>query len=137
MNLTKEKAETRAKEVPKYVFRGEIYMVDFGEGEGESVHQGRRPCVIISNDVGNRYSNIVNVCLLTTKIMKKQYPTHLKLTPNELNKLKLPSTLMAEQVRTIGRERLWFKIGKLTDEEIHKMDEVIQVTFGIKEITYQ
>ena len=116
---------------PKYVFRGELYMVDFGEGEGMNVHQGRRPVVVISNDVGNRYSNIVNVCLLTTKEMKKQYPNHLKLTPNALNKLKQPSTVMTEQIRTIGKERLWFKIGKLTDEEIHQLNQTIHLTLGL------
>ena len=109
-------------ETPKYIFRGEIYMVDFREGEGESVHYGKRPCLVISNDIGNRYSSIVNVCLLTTKVMKRDYPTHLKLEPNAMNKLRQESIAMFEQVRTIGKEKLGFKIGKLTDEEIHKMD---------------
>lgn len=119
-------------ETPKYIFRGEIYMVDFREGEGESVHYGKRPCLVISNDIGNRYSSIVNVCLLTTKVMKRDYPTHLKLEPNAMNKLRQESIAMFEQVRTIGKEKLGFKIGKLTDEEIHKMDEVLKITFGIQ-----
>ena len=127
MNLTTEKTN----EAPKYVFRGEIYMVDFSDGEGRSVHQGSRPAVIISNDVANRYSAIVNCCLLTSKTMKKDYPTHLKLTPNAMNKLRMDSVIMAEQVRTIGRETLKFKIGKLTDEEIQALDDVIRVALGL------
>ena len=129
MNTTENNKKTEA---PKYIFRGEIYMVDFGDlGEGRSVHQGSRPAVIISNDVANRYSPILNCCLLTSKIMKKDYPTHLKLTPNPMNKLKMDSVVMAEQVRTIGRETLKFKIGKLTDEEIRALDDVVRVALGL------
>ena len=127
MNPTQEKQT----DAPKYVFRGEIYMVDFKEGEGGSVHQGSRPAVIISNDVGNRYSSIVNCCLLTSKVMKKNYPTHLKLTPNPMNKLKIDSVVMGEQIRTVGRETLKFKIGKLTDKEIQQLDEIVRITLGL------
>lgn len=129
MNTTKNNKITEA---PRYVFRGEIYMVDFGDlGEGRSVHQGSRPAVIISNDVANRYSSIVNCCLLTSKVMKKDYPTHLKLTPNPMNKLKMDSVVMTEQLRTVGREMLRFKIGKLTDEEIRALDDVVRVALGL------
>lgn len=119
---------------PKFVFRGEIYLVDFSENGseyGESVQCGKRPCVILSNDVGNRYSRVVNCCVLSTKQMKKDYPTHLRLEPNEMNKLKQTSIAMVEQLRTVGKEKLKFKIGKLTEEEIHKLNEVIAVTLGL------
>ena len=122
------------KETPtKYIFRGEIYMVDLTDQniDGKSVHCGRRPCIIISNDVGNRYSSCVNVCLLTTKKMEKKYPTHLVLEPNELNKSKLTSVAMTEQIRTLGKEKLMFKIGKLTDEEIHKLNETIMFSLDL------
>lgn len=125
------KTETNETTAPKYVFRGEIYMVDFNEGEGSSVHYGKRPCLVLSNDVGNRYSSIINVCLLTTKNMKRKYPTHVLLTPNEMNKLRQASTVMCEQLRTVGKEKLQFKIGMLTQDEIHSVDEAIQVTLGL------
>lgn len=46
------------------VKRGEIYMTDLGEYK-TSVEAGTRPCVIVSNNVGNHYSPFVLVCPLT------------------------------------------------------------------------
>ncbi len=119
--------------IPKYIFRGEIYMVDLGlaSTDGASVHGGKRPCVVISNDVGNRYSPIVNCCLLSSKVMKKQYPTHFTLQPNPLNKLRQPSVLMAEQLRTVGKEKLLFKIGKLTPEELTSLTGALRIAMDI------
>ena len=52
------------------VKRGEIYMTDLGEYK-TSVEAGTRPCVIVSNNVGNHYSPFVLVCPLTG-VDKKQ-----------------------------------------------------------------
>lgn len=133
MKLIADEQLTTTSTVPTYLFRGEIWNVDFGDEtkEGQNVYYGRRPAVIISNNVGNRYSNVVTVCLLSSKQMKREYPTHLKLEPNEMNKLRVPSTIMAEQVRTIGKERLQFKVGKLTVKEEQQLNEVLKISFHL------
>ena len=37
------------------VYRGEVYLVDFGIGYG-SEQGGVRPAVIVQNNIGNKYS---------------------------------------------------------------------------------
>lgn len=114
----------------QHIFRGQLYMVDLGEGEGMSVQRGRRPCVVVSNNIGNRFSSIINVCVLTTS-NRKDYPMHVKLTPNEMNKLKESSTIMAEQIRTVPKERLMFKIGALTPKELDQLDRAMRLNYGL------
>ena len=46
--------------------RGEIYYADLGHGVG-SEQEGRRPVVIIQNDVGNKHSPTVIVAAVTTR----------------------------------------------------------------------
>ena len=113
------------------IYRGDIYMVDFQEGEGASSHRGKRPCIIVSNNVGNKYSSVVNVVLLTTNLKKKQLPTHLRLVPDHRNKLRQESTVMCEQMRTIGKECLKFKIGTLSREDTYRLDYVLGKTLGL------
>ena len=46
--------------------RGEMYYADLGRGVG-SEQEGRRPVVIIQNDVGNKHSPTVIVAAITPK----------------------------------------------------------------------
>lgn len=46
--------------------RGEMYYADLGHGVG-SEQEGRRPVVIIQNNVGNKHSPTVIVAAITTK----------------------------------------------------------------------
>lgn len=118
-------------EAVKHIFRGNIFMVDFGKGEGQSVCKGLHPCVVVSNNTGNHYSSVVSVCLISTTRKRKKYPVHIDLLPNTLNKLKNPSTVMTEQIRTVGKDALLFKTGHLTDEEIHKVDQALRISLNL------
>ena len=46
--------------------RGDIIMCDLGKREG-SVQSGIRPCVVVSNNYGNKYSNILLKNIQTIK----------------------------------------------------------------------
>ena len=56
--------------------RGDLYYADLGKGVG-SEQQGRRPVVIIQNNIGNKHSPTVIVASITSKIgAKAKLPTH-------------------------------------------------------------
>lgn len=90
--------------------RGEIYYADLGHGVG-SEQEGRRPVVIIQNDVGNKHSPTVIVAAVTTKAFgkRKKLPVHYALD-NETG-LKAPSVVMLEQIRTLDKHRLEQYVG--------------------------
>ncbi len=46
--------------------RGEIFEADLPEGEG-SEQQGQRPVVIVSNDIGNKFSSVVVAAAISSK----------------------------------------------------------------------
>ncbi len=98
----------------------EIYLDPVKESE----QSGRRPAVIISGDLLNKYLEVVIVCPLTTKI--KNYKGNVILSPNPANNLELPSEILTFHVRSISKKRLQKRIGEITDEEL----EGIKSTLG-------
>lgn len=93
----------------------EIWMCDLGH-EGGSVQHGSRPVLILSNDVNNAHSTVVNVAPLTSRIDRKLFPMHVFLGNPSLYGLRRPSTLLVEQITTIPSSRCSFKVGQIADQ---------------------
>lgn len=106
--------------------RGDIYYIDkFGFPEG-SVQRSGRPAVIVSNDMNNKYSKVVEVVYCTTK-PKEDLPTHVKILSTNVE-----STVLCEQVTTVSVDRLTDYHGYCTEEEMKKIDEAIMVSLGLE-----
>ena len=109
--------------------RGEMYYADLGRGVG-SEQEGRRPVVIIQNDVGNKHSPTVIVAAITTKTAgKRKLPTHYEIRAE--HGLKAPSLVLLEQIRTIDKRRLREHMGHLSDTQMAQVDNAIAVSFGL------
>lgn len=54
--------------------QGDLYWYDFGPEELEGVQGGMHPCLIISNDLFNRYASVVNILAVSSQ--KKKSPVH-------------------------------------------------------------
>lgn len=112
-------------------WRGDLFYADMGIVEG-SEQGGVRPVVIIQNNTGNRFSTTVVVASITSKINKANLPTHVKLDKQECNNLDTYSMVMLEQIRTLSKTRLKEKIGRLSKEEMDRVDEAIKVSLALK-----
>ena len=55
--------------------RGDVYMMDLNPYSG-SEQGGIRPAIVVQNDDGNFYSNVLLVVPLTTQIKMRNMPTH-------------------------------------------------------------
>jgi len=110
--------------------RGDIYMIEYGDGEG-SEQQGYRPGMIIQNDVGNEYSPTVIVAAITDGEDKRLLPTHFPIGIKE--GLRKPSVVMFEQVRTISKSRLDERVGTLTPELLKQMERPLMISLGLIE----
>lgn len=93
----------------------EIWYADLNAVKGGE-QQGHRPVVIISGDMLNKYLNIVITCPLTTKI--KKYKGNIILNPDKNNGLAKRSEVLIFHVRSISKDRLVKKIGKISIEEL-------------------
>lgn len=110
--------------------RGEIYLLDLKEPRG-FVQAGKRPVVVIQNDVANQYSNSVIVCAITSA-PKKNLPTHLILFNN--GGLKRLSCVLCEQILTVDRSELSHYIGAITDRrQLSRLNECIRTSLGLQE----
>lgn len=109
------------------MLRGEIWVAHMGAGFG-SEQAGKRPVVIIQNDVGNQYSPTVIVAAMTDSD-KRYMPTHVNVDVRE-GMLK-PSTILLEQIRTIDKKRLEKKLATLSDERMKEVDRALKVSLGL------
>ena len=108
--------------------KGDIFYADLSGTVG-SEQNGKRPVLIVQNDVGNKYSPTVIIVPLSTKTKKINQPTHYWLNPME--NLKNKSLALTEQIRVIDKSRLEEKIATLKNDIIEEIDSKILVALGI------
>ena len=94
------------------VRRCDIWMADLISVKGD-VLRGRHPVVVVSSDRTNRRSGVVTVVPLTSSD-KLPSPFHVALSGYGLKK---KSTALAEQLTTIPKNCLLFRIGSLAGSE--------------------
>ena len=95
--------------------QGEIWMSDLNPSVG-SEQAGRRPVVILSGNLMNKFLQVVITAPLTTKI--KNYQGNPILKPSTKNGLKLESELLVFHIRSISKKRLIEKVGEISSEEL-------------------
>lgn len=107
----------------------DIVMVDLGVVIGSE--QGKvRPCVVVQNDTGNKYSPTTIIIPLTHIIKNTSIPTHTVITTDEAMGLKVDSMVLGEQVKVIDKQRIKYKYGKIICEEAKdRIEDIISVSF--------
>lgn len=95
--------------------QGEIWEMYFDPVKG-SEQGGRRPTVIISGNLLNKYLNIVIVCPLSTKI--KNYKGNLIVEPSTENGLKEKSEVLTFHVRSVSKNRFKNKLGEIPAKDV-------------------
>ena len=113
------------------VKRGDVFYADLSPVVG-SEQGGVRPVLIIQNDIGNKYSPTVIIAAVTSQINKAKLPTHIEISGDEYG-LNKDSVILAEQVRTIDKKRLKEIIGHLDENLMEKVNEALQISFGLEE----
>ena len=111
------------------VKRGDIYYADLSPVVG-SEQGGMRPVLIVQNDVGNRFSPTVIAAAITSQREKASLPTHIQLQSTGSGLAK-DSTVLLEQIRTIDKRRLKEHMGRLDEQSMGRIDNALQVSFGL------
>jgi mRNA interferase MazF len=97
--------------------QGEIWYANLNPTKG-SEQAGMRPVVVLSGNLLNEYLNIVIVVPLTTKI--KNYKGNPILHPSRSNGLKNESEVLVFHIRSISKDRLVKKLGKIEPGELNQ-----------------
>lgn len=99
------------------VLKGDIYFLDRNV-------KGDIPVVVVSNNIGNKFSDFVNVVYMSHDI-KNPMPTHVELNCRGL------TTAMCEQIHCVRKDRLHSFVRSCTETELDKLDAALMLSCGI------
>ena len=111
--------------------RGEIYLVGFDPTVGHEI-QKTRPAVVIQNDVSDQYSPITIVAAISSQFSEPPFPRKVVIEPADSG-LPKRSAIIASQIRSVDRLRLQKKIGRLSRQNMERVDEAIKISLGLIE----
>lgn len=110
------------------VKRGDIFYVDLISRVG-SVMGGKRPVVVIQNDIANKFSPIVIVAAVTSQINKPKILTHVEISLHEYG-LKADSVILLDQIFTLDKRELKEKIGTVNDDILEKIEKALSISMS-------
>lgn len=127
MNIMLQTVQTINSKNIKYDYpkECEIWLANLGKGEGHQQY-GIRPVLVHSNNVNNKFSPMINVFAITSKI-NKVTPVHVLVHPTNNNGLKEDSMILVEQNITIDKTKLIHKMGIIDDVKMREVDEKIVI----------
>lgn len=109
--------------------KGDIFFADLNQSLG-SEQSGSRPVLVIQNNKGNKHSPTIITAPMTSH-RKNNLPTHVIIKSNECQGLKKDSVVLLEQIRTLDKRRLKFKLGSIGPNLISQVDKALGVSLGL------
>ncbi|WP_291322550.1 type II toxin-antitoxin system PemK/MazF family toxin [Desulfonatronospira sp.] len=109
--------------------RGAIYLVNWNPGRG-SEQTGKRPALVIQNDIGNRYSPTTIVAPCSTAVVKT-YPFIVRVKAGESG-LDKDNAINLAQIMTVDKTRLEVKLGELPAKKMLEVDQALKNSLGIE-----
>lgn len=101
------------------ILRGDIRWADLNPVRGRE-QAGRRPVLILSNEIFNERSGTVIAMALTSQPQKAGFPLTFELADKKLPKR---SWIKISQIRTLSVERIGQKITKVSPEVVNRIVE--------------
>jgi len=117
--------DTRKNEIR----RGEVWLADLNPVVG-SEQGGRRPVVVIQNDIANKHSPVVTVASVHGHDGGKLYPTDVLIKKGEGGTTK-DSVALVNQIRTISKKRLIKCYGTVDAVTIKRIEEALKIHLGL------
>jgi mRNA interferase MazF len=108
------------------ILRGEIYWADLEPTVGNE-QAGRRPVLVLSQDVFNSHSGTVIAVALTSQLPRVGFPLTLELSGRALPK---KSWVKISQIRTLSVKRLGKKLGSASHDEVEAVVEGFNELIG-------
>lgn len=125
------------------ITRGDIVLVDLMPVRGHEKDNGKdkhgqdapgRPCIIVQNDKGNRFSTLTIVVLLTDI---ENYNPKMDVIQVRVEKSKLGATASKDgvvecgHIRTISKERIIKKLGRLPTDVMTEIDKKLKNSLAL------
>jgi mRNA interferase MazF len=90
-----------------------------------------RPAVVIQSDLFNPTHHSITLCPITSHLIDAPL-FRISLTPSDLTGITLTSQIMIDKVTTIKLEKITKKIGKISSEEMVKLNDALKLWLLLK-----
>jgi mRNA interferase MazF len=115
------------------IYRGDIYICDFGESKDHTIAK-TRPVVVLQNNLANVNSQTIIVSALTTNSRVGELPIGVKLEPG-LTGLNEISYVHLGHIYTIDKCKINKRVGTVPKSEMEKVNKAILISLGIEQYT--
>ena len=107
--------------------RGKVWHVNWHPARG-SEQAGRRPALVIQNDIGNEHASTTIVAAISSSV--KIYPMNVKIDPPE-GGLDRPSIVKAGQILTVSKDRLEKRVGQISAKKMEEVNRAIKLSLDL------
>lgn len=107
--------------------RGEVWLVNWNPARG-SEQAGRRPALVIQNDIGNEKASSTIVAGISSSV--KIFPMNVKVDPPE-GGLRLASIVKTSQILTVDKKRLERRLGQLSSEKMKEVNLAVKLSLDL------
>ena len=114
----------------KWIYRSRNIYIAILNTFKSSEQGGTRPVLVLQNNDGNYYCPTLIVAPITTKLKKLNMPTHCYF--EKVRGLAEPSMVSLEQIKTIDKCRIEKYLGKMTREQMMKVEDAIRESLGME-----
>jgi len=107
--------------------RGEVWVVNWNPARG-SEQAGKRPALVIQNDIGNEKAPTTIVAAISSSV--RLYPMNVEINPPE-DGIDRPSLIKTSQILTVAKERLEKRLGRLSKDRMDDVDKAIKLSLAL------
>ena len=116
--------------MPGKCVRGTVLEINLDPTIGHEIKKSR-PCVVIQNDTGNRYSPLTIVAAIEgAEHVKKLYPVNVYVPKGDGGLLK-DSVVLCNQIRTVDELRFGRVYGTLSGSTMAEVDRALRISLAL------
>ncbi|MGO9056077.1 MAG: type II toxin-antitoxin system PemK/MazF family toxin [Candidatus Binataceae bacterium] len=116
--------------MPGRCIRGAVVEFNLDSVVGSEASKTRR-CVVIQNDVGNRFSpNVIVAAITGAENVPKQYPVDVRIPRGE-GGLAKDSVVQCNQIRSADEKRLVRTLGQLSPATMATVDKALKISLAL------
>ena len=104
--------------------RGDVLLVELPDTGGRE-QSGRRPATAVQTDIAGE--PMLMIAPITSNLKALRYKFPVGIDPTATNGLTMPSVVMVFQMRAVDKTRIVRTLGVLSDEDMSRVDEAIEL----------
>lgn len=102
--------------------KGDVYLVNL-DNTNSHVQNGKRPCLIVQNNLGNAHSPNLIIVPLTTKTKRQEMPVHVLIGRRQM--------ALCECILTISKEQIISYVKTLDAKTMKLIDRALSISLGM------